>query len=114
MSQVRRDVQGVELLREVTGIEPAEYDRQQAADAAGVKNVAIFLTELSSRQAHSTLMISKQQVMKLRHKVCDQKVMTAGDAALQLGTCLEARSNTLPCIDEPCIVCACFRCSPAN
>ena len=42
-------MQAVELLREVTGVEPSEYDRQQAADAAGVKNVAIFLTELSTR-----------------------------------------------------------------
>lgn len=42
-------MQAVELLREVTGVEPLEYDRQQAADAAGVKNVAIFLTELSTR-----------------------------------------------------------------
>ena len=43
-------MQAVELLREVTGVEPSEYDRQQAADAAGVKNVAVFLTELSTRQ----------------------------------------------------------------
>ena len=49
-------LQAVELLREVTGVEPAEYDRQQAADAAGVKNVAIFLTELSTRQAHPSIM----------------------------------------------------------
>ncbi len=47
-------LQAVELLREVTGVEPAEYDRQQAADAAGVKNVAIFLTELSCRHANQS------------------------------------------------------------
>ncbi|KAK9836505.1 hypothetical protein WJX74_001907 [Apatococcus lobatus] len=50
------DALAVELLREVTGVEPAEYDRQQAADAAGVKNVAIFLTELSTRVPKLVLM----------------------------------------------------------
>lgn len=42
-------VQGVELLREVTAVDPLEYDQQQKDDAAGIRNVSAFVQELAER-----------------------------------------------------------------
>lgn len=41
--------QAVELLREVASVEPAVYEQQQQADAAGVRSVAGFIVELADR-----------------------------------------------------------------
>ena len=44
-----RMLQGVELLREVTSVDPLEYDQQQKDDAAGIRNVSAFVQELAER-----------------------------------------------------------------
>ena len=41
--------QGIELLREVTSVDPHEYDQQQKDDAAGIRNVSAFVQELAER-----------------------------------------------------------------
>ena len=42
--------QGVEMLRQVTAVDPGEYERQTAHnDAAGVRNVAVFVVDLAER-----------------------------------------------------------------
>ena len=42
-------LQATELLREITAVDPADYEQQQHADAAGVRSVAAFIADLSDR-----------------------------------------------------------------
>lgn len=42
-------MQGIEMLREVTSIDPSEYDQQQKDDASGIRNIAAFIQELAER-----------------------------------------------------------------
>ena len=43
------ELQATELLREITAVDPADYEQQQHADAAGVRSVAAFIADLSDR-----------------------------------------------------------------
>lgn len=43
--------QAVELLRQVAGVDPADYERQMAATAASVRAVGSFIAELADRCA---------------------------------------------------------------
>ena len=42
-------LQATELLREITAVDPRDYEQQQHADAAGVRSVAAFIADLSDR-----------------------------------------------------------------
>lgn len=52
--------QAVELLRDVSSVEPVTYEQQQQADAAGVRSVALFIAELSDRSSPVALMGTAQ------------------------------------------------------
>lgn len=43
------------MLREVTAVDPLEYDQQQKDDAAGIRNVSAFVQELAERYATTSL-----------------------------------------------------------